>query len=188
MSVTLPRRNTPDAGFALLDAVMASALLVIAASGTAQLMAVATRATSVARHGTLGTIIAAQKMEQLGSLAWRTDLTGAISDTTTNLSVEPASTGGPGLMPSPAGALDRNIVPYVDHIDGAGRWLGSSAVPPAGAVYTRRWSVTRLATDPDDTLVLRVRVLSAYASTGPGRQAGGIVDVLLVSLKTRRSR
>jgi hypothetical protein len=112
-------------------------------------------------------------MEQLRGLAW-----GAHSDVVTDLSTDPPTLSGPGLQGSPAGSLEANTPPYVDHLTDEGIWAGNGASPPPEAVYTRRWSVRALDSDPGHTLVFNVLVTRAG---GPSRQ-----DVHLVSMRTRR--
>jgi hypothetical protein len=75
---------------------------------------------------------------------------------TTDLSNEPATDDGPGLLTSPAGTLTSNVTGYVDYLDGNGRWIGRGPSAPPPAVYVRRWSVRPLASDPDNTLVFEV--------------------------------
>lgn len=60
-----------DRGFALLDALFASALLVAGLLALMQIITLAARANETARRLTLGSILAAQKLEELRSLEWR---------------------------------------------------------------------------------------------------------------------
>jgi type II secretory pathway pseudopilin PulG len=189
-----PRSGTRSAGFALVEVIVACALLVAVASGTAQVVTMAVRATQAARTRTAATMLAAQKMEQLRSLAWRSEVVGsppvwqAVSDTTTDLSADPPRDGGPGLASSPAGTLESNVPPYVDHLDGTGRWAGSGSSPPPDAVYTRRWSVRRLDSDPDNTVVLQVLVTTSRDTPRTqGASSAMAADALLVCVKTRRA-
>ena len=149
-------------GFALLEVMIASAIIATVAAGTCVVLALAIHASQAARTRTIATIVAAEKMEQLRSLSWTHMTTRApaismsASDVTTDLSNEPATDDGRGLLQSPPGTLDANIVGYVDYLDADGRWVGHGASPPATAAYIRRWSVQPLASDPDDMLVLHV--------------------------------
>jgi len=37
-------------------------------------------------------------------------------------------------------ALDGDVIPGTDFIDGRGQWIGAGAPPPPGSVYLRRWT------------------------------------------------
>jgi hypothetical protein len=183
------RRASSD-GFALLEVLVASGLLVAIAVGVSQIAGRAVRASVEARVRTMASVAAVQKMEQLRALTWSevydpsAGLFGALSDLTTDLSVEPASGAGRGLSASPSGTLDANVPPYVDYLDGTLTWLASGATPPAAAVYIRRWSVQPLAPDPGNTLLLEVVVMTGRA----GSSAPTADDVRLASVKSRRAR
>ena len=125
-----------------------------------------------ARVRTLAAILAGQKMEQLRSLSWAHAPGGVLlADFTTNLAAEPPSAGGPGLSPAPPGALDADVPMYVDYANAS----GARAPAPASAAFVRRWSVTPLASDPQNLLLLEVRVLTV-----------GSGDARLASIKARR--
>jgi hypothetical protein len=149
-------------GFALLEVVTASALLATMAAGTCAVVAMAIHARQTARTRTIATMAASEKMEQLRSLSWTHITTSAPaismswSDVTTDLSRDPATDDGSGLLSSPPGSLDSNIVGFVDYLDAGGRWVGRGASAPGAAVYIRRWAVQPLASDPDNVLVLQV--------------------------------
>jgi prepilin-type N-terminal cleavage/methylation domain-containing protein len=188
--LTLHRRR--DSGFTLIEVLVALAVLAVTAAGVATLFAVSIRDTRAARDQTTTMLLAAERMEQLRALTWGVDsATGLpVSDVTTELGRSPPDSGGNGLSPSPPGSLESNTPGYVDYLDGAGRWIGTGAAPPAAATYIRRWHIEPLSSDPD-TLVIRVLVTSVVrdASTvGPGqrrtRRAG---EALLVTLKTRKA-
>ena len=174
-------------GFALLEVLITAGLVVGIAAGASQIVAIAIRASHGARVHTMSTLLAAEKMEQLRSLAWTHTTTSSpaisisSSDVTTDLSSVPASDAGPGLLPSPGGTLQRNVPSYVDYLDGEGRWLGSGAALPGSAVYVRRWGVQPLASDPENILVFQVLVTP--------RPAGGIVSPdasHLISIEARK--
>jgi type II secretory pathway pseudopilin PulG len=163
-----------DRGFSLIEVLISAGLLIVIAAGVAQVLVMAVRAGDAARMRTTATIAAVQKMEQLRSLQWSDR-----PDVTTDLSADPATDAGPGLQPSPGGTLESNVPPFVDHLTEAGAWTGRAADPGAAAVYTRRWSVRPLDTDPADTLVFEVLVTRARGSTRAD-------DVRLISVVTRR--
>jgi hypothetical protein len=162
----------------------------------AQLFALAIAANMSSKGQTSTSVLAAQKMEQLRSLAWgyaetaEGGIGAQITDTTTDLSVDPPAAGGSGLLASPADALTVNTPKYVDYLDGNGRWVGTGASPPQNTVYIRRWSITPLPASPNDTVVLQVVVTTVRSESrrkntaAPGRL---MEDTRLVSVKTRKA-
>jgi type II secretory pathway pseudopilin PulG len=164
-----------DEGFSLLEVLVAATMLTVGLTALAQLFAMSTRTNSSAKTMTYATLLAQQKMEQLRSLAWATDITVAPE----------SATGGTGLSPSPPDALRRNTLGYVDYVHGAGAVLGTGAVPPAGTVYIRRWSIAQA--DAANTVVLQVMV-TRNRDTENGAPAGSRLpgEVRLVSVKTRK--
>ncbi len=103
----------------------------------------------------------------------------------------PDHTGdGAGLEASPEGALGSNTPPWVDYLDGAGRWVGHDGEPPPDAVFIRRWAVLPLPADPERTLVLQVLVTTVRDDRARrmewSRRAG--VDALLVSVRSRKGQ
>jgi hypothetical protein len=105
----------------------------------------------------------------------------SVSDVTTDLSNDPATDDGNGLLASPPGTLNSSIDGYVDYLDGAGRWVGRGGSVPATAVYIRRWTVRPIASNPDDLMVLEVVV----GTRGP---SGTILSdaVRLVTIEARK--
>jgi prepilin-type N-terminal cleavage/methylation domain-containing protein len=189
-------RPSSASGFTLVEVLIAVAIFITLSVGVAQLIAVATRAVRAARERTSAAILAAAKMEQLRSLAWTSvlpeagDPALARSDRTTDLSHPDHPSNGVGLQASPAGTLGSNTPPYVDYVDGAGRWVGHGSDPPASAVFIRRWAVQPLATDPERTLVLQVLVTTVRddrSRTAVWSGAAG-VDAVLVSVLTRKGQ
>jgi type II secretory pathway pseudopilin PulG len=177
------RRRGRD-GFALVEVLVAAGLLVAVAVGLSQVSAAAIRASHAARARTFAAVLASQKMEQLRSLKWSRARIGtpavlvSASDTSTDLSRDPPTDDGRGLLPSPAGTLESNVPFYVDYLDGSGAWAARGARPPATAVYVRRWAVRPLESHPDDILVLQVVVnTTSFATAHESR---------LVSVLTRR--
>ena len=149
-----------ERGTSLLEPLVAAAIVVTVAASTAHLLIWSRRAAWSAGAESAAVAIAAQKMEQLRSLAWHVAASGArVSDDTTNLAPEPPTAGGSGLRGSPPNALAANIPGFMDYVGADGRSRGAGAVAPVGAAYLRRWSVTSFADDPDDTLVLSVVVM-----------------------------
>ena len=197
----MPGRRTgrplPDvAGVALIEALVAIALLASALIALAGLLATAATATHRAHVVSTTAILASRKMEQLRSLAWSVDGTGAAtSDVRTDTTAVDASTTcravgasvGTGLSVSPAGALDADTAGYVDYVDGDGCGLGGGDDPPSGTVYVRRWSVTALPASPDMAVVLQVVVAKYDPSTAGVRSLRGRPgSARLVSIKSRK--
>lgn len=184
---------------------MATALMAILALGVAPLFAVGTLANLRAKSQTSLTMLAVQKMEQLKALQWgyerEPDSLGLpVSDLVTNLSECPwtssvehctdlgagAAAPGNGLNPSPDGALDANVVGYVDYLDRNGNWVGNGTAIPAGAEYVRRWAIQPLPTNPNNTLVFQVRVLTREAvQAGPA--GARVAGVTILGVKTRKA-
>ena len=115
----LAKSRFSERGFSLLEVMISVGLLTTVSLSVAQLFAVAAVANLNAKGQTSTAILATQKMEQLRGLTWGFDQTSALglpaSDTTTNLSTDPPSSGGQGLNPSPASTLDTNTPGYVDY-------------------------------------------------------------------------
>ena len=149
-----------DAGFTLVETMIATTVLAGALMLLGEVVLAATRATGDAAALSYATVLAAQKLEQLRTLAMNVDASGlAVTDTSTNTAAVPeAAIGGTGLAPSPASAADVNTAGYVDFLDGAGVSLGGGGAQPTGAVYVRRWSILALPSNPDDTRLLQVVV------------------------------
>lgn len=178
-----------EAGFGLVEVLVSAGLLVAVAVGVSQLAAIAVRMNQAARVRTLSTLLAAQKMEQLQSLWFGHEWIGSpavsvpTSDVWTDLGSEVPNDLGPGLLPSPPGSLESNVPFYFDYLDGAGRWVGHDAVPPAGAVYIRRWAVRPLGADPDNMVALSVLVIPRVSLPAGSAAADA---TRLVSVRTRR--
>ena len=182
-----------ERGLTLVEVLIALALFVTAATGVAQLCAIATRGTSAAREHAAAVVLAAAKIDQLRALEWTYapgppgDPPALRTDITTNVSV-PALTGdGTGLQPSPAGSLTANTPPFVDYIDREGRWVGNGQDPPRNAVFIRRWSLRQAGTDGYRAIVIQVLVTTVAqdrARAGPWQRRTG-TEVLLTCFRTR---
>ncbi len=184
-----PRAN---AGFSLVETIIATSLLATALVSVAQLLAIGISANATARNGTLATILAQQKLEQLRGLVWGFDPSGLpVSDVSTNTAVTPESpTGGTGLQPSPPDTLWRTTDGYVDYLDAQGLVLGGGSSVPEGTAYVRRWSILPLPGHPNDTVVLQILVKRHYADRSPGGEPGASRtpdEALIVSVKTRKT-
>ena len=101
-------RSSSSRGFSLVEVLVSMGLLTVVSLGVAQLFAVSARANYVAKGQTSTTALAEQKLEQLRALTWGYDADGQglpVSDTTTSLATDPASSTGGGLNPSPSDSL-----------------------------------------------------------------------------------
>ena len=188
-------RFSSSSDFSLAEVLISMGILTAVSLGVAQLFAVSTRANLVARGQTSTTAMAEQKLEQLRALTWGFDSSGQglpVSDTTTNLTIDPPTATGSGLNPSPANALETNTPGFVDFLDANGQYVGSGLTPPGTAAFIRRWSIRPLPTNPNNTLVLQVLVTpvsnegSRVATAAPRQRMPG--DALLISVKTRKSQ
>ena len=183
-------------GFSLVEVLIAMGILTVVSLGVAQLFAVATRANQVAKGQTSTTALAEQKLEQLRGLTWGFDTDGQglpVSDTTTDLSTDPATNRGSGLNPSPIDSLKTSQSGFVDYLDANGQYVGTGTTIPGGAVYVRRWAIQPLPTNPNNTLILQVLV-SPVSNERIRRESNGDElrrlpgDALLVSVKTRKAQ
>ena len=177
-------------GFSVVEVLVATAIMASALVGLAQLFLISTRANMSARTATMASVLAQQKMEQLRGLAWTFNAAGqAVSDFAANLTVVPERPGGGvGLSASPAGALGANTAGYVDYLDRTGNWVGTGAQPVPGTVYIRRWSITPVPMDPNNLIVLQVRVLHVNGRAAAPRDGARLPDDShVVCLRARRA-
>ena len=131
------------AGFSLIEALIASALLAGAIATLAQLVMRSAAQTARAEHATVASVLAQAKLEELRALPFRFDANG--------VRIEDAA-----LAPSAADSLAADSPPHVDALDRFGQPVAPGD-PPA---YVRRWSIAAAPLDPD-TLVLAACVLPA---------------------------
>ena len=193
MALERSRSFSSSEGFSLAEVMVATALLATALVTLAQLFAVSTRSNLGSRNTTYAAVLAEQKLEELRALTWGFDSTGLpVTDTTTNTAVNPDEPdGGTGLNPSPATALQENTNGYVDYVDQWGNKIGrGGATPPTDAIYTRRWSITPLPTNPNNTLVLQVLVTRNFnrGDADEGAVARLPEEARLVTVKTRKAQ
>ena len=178
-----------EGGFSLIETTVAAGLLAASLVSLAQLLDLAVRNNVDSRAVTYATVLAQQKLEELRALTWGFDAQGLpIGDTATDTAANPPqASGGTGLSSSPSGSLDENTSGFVDHVDRSGDKLGGGTVPPAGAIYTRRWSIQPLPADPGNGLVIQVLVTRTRASTGAVRPGTRIAEARLATVRTRNS-
>jgi len=181
-----------ETGTTLVEVIIATLILAGGVLTMAQLFVASTASNVASKNNTFAAVLAEQKIEQLRALAWGFDIQGLpISDFATDTSVDPETpNGGTGLTPSPMNTLQQNTQGYVDHVGPYGQIVGNDIVPPAGAVYTRRWSVEPLPTNPNNTLIIQVLV-TPNRNRGQADQGsvGRLPDeARVVTVKTRKAQ
>jgi type II secretory pathway pseudopilin PulG len=189
----LAKSNLSDSrGFSLIEVLVACGLLATALIALAQMFVISTQANMGARNTTYAAVLAEQKLEELRSLTWGFDSQGLpITDTTTNTAVTPElANGGTGLAPSPGTALQENTVGYVDHIDMFGNKVSANAQAPPTALYTRRWSVEPLPTNPNNTIIIQVLVTRNRnrGDADEGAVARLPDEARMITVKTRKAQ
>jgi prepilin-type N-terminal cleavage/methylation domain-containing protein len=126
-------RPLKDAGFSLIEVLVAAAVVAVGVASLAQLFVVSAHANRIATTTSVTLLLAEQKMEEL------------------------LSAGPPGVP----GDL-RNQT-YVDYLDPSGVSLGISSTspqgtPPPGTAYICRWSIAPLPDRPVTVVVIQVLV------------------------------
>lgn len=184
--------HSGEAGTTLVEVMVAALVMLTGVLAMAQLISLSTSDNLLSRHSTVAAILAEQKLEQLRALAWGVDAFGVpVSDRATDTTTVPESpTGGTGLRPSPSSALRTNTPGYVDHVSADGRIVGRGTQAPSTAVYTRRWSIEPVVSDPEGPLVIQVLV-SAIRDRGRANQGnvGRLPgEARVVTAKARKRR
>src|SRR5262245_54707953 len=133
-----------ERGMSLIEVIIAALIMTTGVLAVVRLLSLVAATNLTARSTTVATILGVQKLEQLRASEWTVE---SVSD-------EP---------------LAQNIAGFVDHVDASGAVVGQGVERPAAAVYTRRWSVERIASGSDEAFVLVVRVL---VRGGMGDQTG----------------
>ena len=179
-----------DAGTSLVEVLIAVFVLMTGVLSMTQLFLLSTKNNASARSDTFATVLAEQKLEQLRSLAYGFDMAGLpVSDISTDTSVSPpAADGGTGLQPSPPDSLSVDSAGFFDYLDANGAIVGNSGPLPTNAVYTRRWSVEPLPTNPNNTVILQVRVTPRSTIgqlVNEGRLPG---EARVMTIKTRKAQ
>ena len=151
---------TRSEGYALVETLVAAAIVVAVAAGVAHVAVLTGAAIQASGAQGRALFLAVQKIEQLQSLVWTFDADlRPVSDESTNLAFDPPAPGGPGLQAS-GPVTGPGADGYVDYLDRDGRWLGTGGQPPAGTAFVRRWSVTPLAVPGEAALLLQVVVVA----------------------------
>jgi hypothetical protein len=151
-------------GSALLEAVIASALLVTVLTGVLPLVTTAVAGAAAARTDLLAAHLARQRLAQLQALTYAMLPSGVIADDSSRLDQSDVFTpGGPGLQASGLTPLQAPTTPWADWLDAHGAWVAAGPTPPPGAHFERRWGI--VATGGDGCLRLWVEA----APLGPSR-------------------
>ncbi len=191
-SLAVARQSSPrraEAGFSIVEVIVATGLLATALVALAQLFAIATSTNAAARSSTITMMLAEQKIEQLRALQYTFDRAGLpVQDTDTDTAVYPPVAGGKGLSPHTDNTLQANTDGYVDYLDHYGRTLGGGTVVPDNTAFIRRWSVEPLPTNPNNVVILQVLVTRQRdRGTGDlGSVARGPQEARLMTIKSRK--
>src|SRR4051794_20924278 len=139
MALAKSRFNN-DAGFSLVEVLIATTLLAVSLTALAQLFAISVKNNAVAKNGTFTQILAAQKMEQLRGLTWGFDPLGLpVSDVATDTTVSPeAATGGKGPAPPPPNTLEAGTGRDVDYLHPHGTTPRGGGAGPDNTAYIPR--------------------------------------------------
>jgi prepilin-type N-terminal cleavage/methylation domain-containing protein len=151
-------------GFTLLEVVIALSILCVAVLTVAQLLGLGAEGMAVSRAQVMSATLASARLEQLRALVFDFDDDGVrLTDLTTDVSARDPATGGRGLAAAGTDSLATSTPGLVDYLDAHGRWVGNGALPPADAVFIRRWSVDPFDGSPD---ALAIQVLVRPVSQG----------------------
>lgn len=127
-------RDAGARGFALLEMIIALALLAAGMVGVASIFASVTSSAHSQADLSEDTALCQSKMETLRSLSFTDSSTNT---TELNSSGNFPTTGGTGL--SPGGSTSSGVIGYEDYLDGSGNLLSSAS----GAIYQRWWSIAQ---------------------------------------------
>jgi prepilin-type N-terminal cleavage/methylation domain-containing protein len=154
-----------EAGFTLIEVLVASALVVSVIGGLAQLAAKGVAQSHAARASGAALALAQGKLEELRAAPWSYDAgSNPVSD--------------PALAASPADALSVDRDGWCDASDEFGRLVATADV--GRAVYRRRWFVGRFDAADPDTLVLKVCVHAVVsAASSGGKRPDACVSTVL---------
>lgn len=129
-------------GSALLEAVIAAALLATVLTGVMPLVTTAAAGAATARADLVAGHLARQRLAQLQTLTHTMLPSGVIADDRSRLDESDVFTpGGAGLQPTGLAPLQAPTTTWADWLDEHGAWLASGAQLPQGARFGRRWGV-----------------------------------------------
>lgn len=136
-------RHATDAGFSLVEALVASLLVASAIVGLAHLIAIGAEQSLGSRRAASALSIAQSKLEQLRQSQFVYGMDGS-------------RVSSVALAISPMAALQEDTPGYADYIDAFGEVVSvDGAIAPD---YVRRWAISALEPSDVDTLVLHVCV------------------------------
>ena len=115
-----------ERGTTLVEALVATGLLITIVSGIAYLIVQAHRFGVRAEHMTVAVMAASARLERLRAIPWEYDLAGIERD-------------APALAMSPPGALDRDVDGFHETLDASGD--AAADVPEGAPAYVERWSI-----------------------------------------------
>ena len=150
-----------DAGFTLIETMIALGLLLVVATGVLPLGLIAMNSTENQGHLMARTVEYAQdKLEQLMALSY--------GDQTSDTRVFPAlDVGGSGLTVGGSSDPDAPVALYVDYLDVNGTLVPSvGTAAPDGWYYKRVWLVTETALLKQITVTVTVRTAAAAGTGG----------------------
>ena len=161
------RNSSPD-GFTLIETVVATAILVTALAGIAQLLVLSVRSTRDAGSQSAALIAAHDKLEALRALAFSYAADGS-----------PVTASEFGVRDS--GSLDDDTPGAADHVDADGAVLDEDH-DDQGAVFTRRWRITPLDAFVPEAIVIEVCVFH-WPADGVAAAAS---EVCLATVRARQ--
>ena len=135
-------------GSALLEAVIAAALLATVLTGMIPLVTTAVAGAAASRADLVAAQLARQRLAQLQSLTHTTLPSGVVVDDGSRLDDEEVfASGGRGLEVTGLAPVQAPIESWADWLDDRGTWLASGAQRPPGARYWRRWGIVSAGTE-----------------------------------------
>jgi type II secretory pathway pseudopilin PulG len=178
--------KNPQAGFSLLETVMALGILLVMAAGVLPLGVIAVSTTENQGHlMARSTEYAQDKLEQLLTLAY--------GDVTSDTRVFPAIfNGGSGLAIGGSNNPAAPVALYVDYLDIDGNVLaaGAGGAPPATWFYQRVWQVSQVAAgnatcpQPNPPGCLKRITVTATVRASAAGGAGLVPRSTVTALKT----
>ena len=143
MSLPVLRLVLVERGTTLVEALVASAILVTLLAGVAHLFISSQQQAAMAERIAAATLVAQDRIQQLSAepLSW---------------TVHGGPVDAPGLALSPPGTLDADTAGYSDVVDRAGR--AASDEEADGPAFVRRWAIGLARRSDPDALSIEVCV------------------------------
>lgn len=172
---------------ALLEALVATAMLAGGALSLGYAVLAAGRVHTQAQQSAIVSVLARDKLEALRALAWVRDDAVAAAGATGVVGLSSIGVVDPGLALSPPGSARTNTSGYCDFFDARGWWIGSGVVAPPGAVWARRWSISAVS-GMAEIVQVEVVVVPVRAGMAAGRRMRSLAGSRLLAFRTRRTR